>query len=235
VTIWWGSPWVGKILTSDANGLASWSTGFSGTTSASGITGGTQNYLPKFGTWWNGLIVSQIFDNWRNVWIGTNSPRGILDVNPGTATTWSGKSVFISSQTGATGNNHAWSIFLNPWLKTWTGTAWVVAIGFTPNEVISQNWLWQDALYSKGYGYFLQWYIAWNNYGMNWGSSSTQLRWQWVSNTTDYIALRTNSIDRVYLNGSWNMWIWSSGSDITTRLTIDSWIADDSGLESCST
>ena len=44
-----GVPGLGKILTSDANGLASWSSGFSGTVTASGITGGTQGFLTKFG------------------------------------------------------------------------------------------------------------------------------------------------------------------------------------------
>lgn len=38
---------------------------------ASGITGGTQNYVPKFGTGGNGLYVSQIYDNGTNVSIGT--------------------------------------------------------------------------------------------------------------------------------------------------------------------
>lgn len=44
-----GSPGLGKILTSDASGLATWSSTISGAT-ATGITGGTQNYIPKFGT-----------------------------------------------------------------------------------------------------------------------------------------------------------------------------------------
>jgi hypothetical protein len=70
VAIGGGSPWLGKILTSDATGLASWSSAFSGTTSASGITGGTQNYITKFGIGGNGLVNSQIFDNGANVGVG---------------------------------------------------------------------------------------------------------------------------------------------------------------------
>ena len=73
ISIWWGSPWAWKILTSDASGLASWSTGFSGATSASGITWGTQNYIPKFWTWWNWLISSQVFDNGTNIWVWITS------------------------------------------------------------------------------------------------------------------------------------------------------------------
>jgi hypothetical protein len=34
-----GSPGLGRVLTSDASGLATWMTGFSGTTTATGITG----------------------------------------------------------------------------------------------------------------------------------------------------------------------------------------------------
>jgi trimeric autotransporter adhesin len=72
VTIAWGTPWLGKILTSDANGLASWSSSISWST-ATGITGGVQNYVSKFGTWWNGLYASQIFDNGSNIGIGTGT------------------------------------------------------------------------------------------------------------------------------------------------------------------
>ena len=49
VKITGGSPGVGKILTSDATGLAIWTNSISGAT-ATGITGGVQNYVSKFGT-----------------------------------------------------------------------------------------------------------------------------------------------------------------------------------------
>ena len=38
----------GKVLTSDASGAMYWASSISGAT-ASGITGGTQSYIPKFG------------------------------------------------------------------------------------------------------------------------------------------------------------------------------------------
>ena len=60
------------MLTSDASGLASWSSALSGAT-ATGITGGTQNYLPKFGTGGTGLYASQIFDNGTRIGIGTGT------------------------------------------------------------------------------------------------------------------------------------------------------------------
>ena len=65
-----GSPGLGKILTSDATGLATWSSSLSGAT-ATGITGGVENYISKFGTGGTGLYASQIFDNGTNIGVGT--------------------------------------------------------------------------------------------------------------------------------------------------------------------
>lgn len=79
VKITGGIPGAGKILTSDATGLASWSSYVSGST-ATGITGGVQNYVTKFGTGGNGLYASQIFDNGSNVGIGTNTGTAKLTV-----------------------------------------------------------------------------------------------------------------------------------------------------------
>jgi hypothetical protein len=60
-----GDPGEGKVLTSDANGLASWVT-------SSGVNGsGTPDYVPKFAGP-NSIGDSQIFDNGSNVGIGMN-------------------------------------------------------------------------------------------------------------------------------------------------------------------
>ena len=64
---------------SDASGNAYWSASASGTT-ATGITGGTANYITKFGTGGNGLYASQIYDNGTNVGIGTNTPSQQLEI-----------------------------------------------------------------------------------------------------------------------------------------------------------
>lgn len=45
-------------------------TGFSGTTTASGITGGTANYVTKFGAGGNGIVSSLIYDDGTDVAIG---------------------------------------------------------------------------------------------------------------------------------------------------------------------
>lgn len=62
-----GTQGLGKLLVSDASGVASWQVGFSGTTTASGITGGTANYITKFGAGGNGLMNSLLYDNGANV------------------------------------------------------------------------------------------------------------------------------------------------------------------------
>lgn len=80
VKITGGTPGLGKVLTSDATGLAVWSSSISGAT-ATGITGGTQNYISKFGTGGIGLYLSQMFDTGTGVGIGTTSPTTLLDVN----------------------------------------------------------------------------------------------------------------------------------------------------------
>ncbi|MBL7765905.1 MAG: hypothetical protein JNJ58_07425 [Chitinophagaceae bacterium] len=71
-----GNPAAGKVLTSDANGLATWEPA-----AATGITGsGAINYLSKFTP--NGTTIgnSLIVDNGTNVGIGTLSPSARLTV-----------------------------------------------------------------------------------------------------------------------------------------------------------
>lgn len=70
-----GTQGVNKVLTSDANGVASWST-FSETDPQVGAN--TINYLSK----WNGaaLVTSTILDNGTHVGIGTTIPLKKLDV-----------------------------------------------------------------------------------------------------------------------------------------------------------
>jgi trimeric autotransporter adhesin len=70
------SPGVGKVLTSDASGNATWQT------ASTAVTGsGTLNYLPRFSP--NGTTIgnSVIFDDGTNIGIGTSTPSSKLDVN----------------------------------------------------------------------------------------------------------------------------------------------------------
>lgn len=70
----------GRVLTSDANGLASWQPANTGTVSGSG----TLNYIPKWTP--NGFTLSnaQIVDDGTNVGIGNVSPLRKLDINSAT-------------------------------------------------------------------------------------------------------------------------------------------------------
>lgn len=75
VKITGGTPGAGKVLTSDANGLASW-------VAPTGVlAGGTTNYIPKW-TSANALSsTSLIYDDNTNVGIATNTPYKKLNVN----------------------------------------------------------------------------------------------------------------------------------------------------------
>lgn len=71
-----GNQGVGKVLTSDATGLATWQTPYVGGT----LSGGTINYIPKWSA--SNLLssTSMLFDNGGAVGVGTNNPGATLDV-----------------------------------------------------------------------------------------------------------------------------------------------------------
>jgi len=78
ITIKGGSPGAGKVLTSDATGLATWQT-----SAASGIGGsGTTNYFPIF-TGTSTIGNSVVYQTGSNVGVGTTSPSYKLDVTGG--------------------------------------------------------------------------------------------------------------------------------------------------------
>jgi hypothetical protein len=74
VKITGGTPGTGKVLTSDATGLASWQP-------VSGLlSGGTANYLPKWSSANSLSSTSLIYDNGGGIGIGTNSPTQLLQL-----------------------------------------------------------------------------------------------------------------------------------------------------------
>lgn len=74
VKITGGTPGAGKVLTSDAVGLASW------TTMTGLLSGGTTNYIPKWTSANTLSSVSQIYDNGNNVGIATSNPVERLQI-----------------------------------------------------------------------------------------------------------------------------------------------------------
>ncbi len=75
-----GTQGAGKVLTSDATGVATWQTASGG-----GLTGsGTLNYLPKFTPDGTSLGNSLIFDDGSYVGIGTATPTYLFDVRANT-------------------------------------------------------------------------------------------------------------------------------------------------------
>ena len=70
-----GTQGIGKVLTSDASGLASWAT-------VNGLlSGGTANYIPKWTSSNSLSSTSLIYDDGTNIGIGTNIPSKRLHVN----------------------------------------------------------------------------------------------------------------------------------------------------------
>lgn len=93
-----GSPGVGKVLTSDANGLASWQNpagGFSGS--------GTANYLTK---WTAGTTVgnSLVYDNGTNVGIGTTAPGSLLHISSTADASLSNSGILMIGSSANTNN-----------------------------------------------------------------------------------------------------------------------------------
>lgn len=79
IKITWGTPWAGKVLTSDAVGLATWS--------AAGVSGGQTSYITR---WLSAttLGTGTIYDNGTNIWVGTVSPWAKLEVAWQVKITW---------------------------------------------------------------------------------------------------------------------------------------------------
>lgn len=70
-----GTPGIGKVLTSDASGLASW------VTPTGILSGGTGNYIPRWNAAGNSLSsTSTIYDNGNFVGIGTDAPTERLQL-----------------------------------------------------------------------------------------------------------------------------------------------------------
>jgi hypothetical protein len=198
IQIQWGSPWLGKILVSDANGLASWATYASGAT-ATGITGGASGYLSVFWAGWNGLYSSQLFQTGTRIWIWTATPGYTLDVN-GTGNlvglrlpTWANNNYILTSDASGNArwlaNNYVesdpqvWANTTN-YLSKWNGTSLVTSQVFDNGTNVG-IWTWVPWTYKLN--------VAWNTYI----SGNVTVSWSVI---TDKIVNRT--VANVSISGS---------------------------------
>lgn len=92
-----GTPGVGKVLTSDANGLASWATPATGSGWSSLPGGSAGNTLYHNGTAW--VASSNFFNNGGNIGIGTATPGEKLEVNGNIKLTGANPTISASTYT----------------------------------------------------------------------------------------------------------------------------------------
>lgn len=78
-----GAPGVGKVLTSDASGFASWGTVSATTVYATGVIGGAGSggYVTKFMAGGNGITNAILFESGSYIGLNTTSPTTDLDIN----------------------------------------------------------------------------------------------------------------------------------------------------------
>lgn len=218
------SPGVGKILTSDAVGLASWSSVFNGNTSATGITWGTENYITKFGTGWVGLSISQLFDNGINVGVGSTGATSKFEIWSGATVSSSllhfrgqnnlglGLGAVKSNQTGnanvGVGNESLYTL-----LWWYSNTAvWYAALRFTAAG-FNNSGFWQESLKNNG---------AWS-----WNSAAGYQSAFSITSGTGNTALGSRSMFNV-ATGNQNIAIGyeslfaSAGSAISNNIAIGS-------------
>jgi hypothetical protein len=103
-----GSQGAGKVMTSDANGLATWTT-----PSAAGLVSGsgTTNYVPKFTPNGSTMGNSQIFDNGTSVGMGTATPNAAARLHLAKSNEvlrLDGSSPWLSFYNGADYNGYLW-------------------------------------------------------------------------------------------------------------------------------
>jgi trimeric autotransporter adhesin len=150
VTIAGGTPWLGKILTSDAVGLATWSASFSWNTTATGITGGASGFLSVFGAGGNGIYSSIVFQTGAFIGINDSTPNYTLDVwgtgsfigfrIPTGAWAWrvltsdaTGNAVWSSSISGSTATG------ITGWVENYVTKFGTGGVGIYPSQIFDNG------------------------------------------------------------------------------------------------
>jgi hypothetical protein len=178
VTIGGGSPGANKILTSDASGLATWQSTFSGNVLTTGIIWGSSGYLSVFGAGGNGLYNSLIFQSGAYIGISDTTPLYTLDVG-GT-----GSFIWLRLPTGAglgrvltsdALGNAVWSSSVSG--ATATGIIWGTQ-HYVPKFWPGGNGLILSQIYDDGTNVSIGWTGATSRFEVySWSNTLAHFRW----------------------------------------------------------
>jgi len=209
VKITWGSPWAGKVLTSDANGLASWQT----------ASGGSSNQVcPGSGSSNTCYWVQAMFANTSGY---QNAAFGYTALNNNTTGYHNTSFGAIALSANTTGYQNtaigAWTLFQNT-TGNWNTGVWQYALWL--NSTGNGNTgVWQYAIYSNttGYqntanGYQALWQntTGWNNTAL--GNSA----WSSITTGSNNIVIGASaqvpsatSSNQLSI-GNWIYWNWGN-------------------------
>jgi trimeric autotransporter adhesin len=240
VKITGGTPWVGKVLVSDAAGLASWMTPSSGRQVCPGS--GTNNTC--YGTWalWVNTTGQNNTANWYYA-LGSNTTGQNNTANwyyaLGNSTAWDEN---IANWSYALFANITWSYNIANWYyalnsnTTWVGNIWNWAQSLTSNTTWVRNianWTLSLASNTTWNYNIANWYRSlysnstWNYNIANWYDSLFSM----ISGD-DNISIGKNTWNNL-INWSNNIFIWSNaqptGSTVSNQLNIGNWIYGNNG------
>lgn len=224
ITDW--TQWVWKILTSDANGLATWTNGFSGSVTASGIVWWTQGYLTRFGTGGNGIVNSLLFQTGWFIAIGSTTPASTFEIWSWATSIlhmrWTNNLWFwvASVRTATSGSsNVGFGANTLRTLTTWySNTAMGVGAGYNTTSGFFNSAFGESALYSNGIGNWnsaLGTQALWTNLD---GDYNVAFGWQALYsnlNNDNNVAIGYQALRAATANNNIAIW-YQAGSGITT-------------------